>query len=155
VASLLGTRVWCSFAATVELPLVALRTEKADLSRLRVLGNVRPDVRRDDEDPGNGGAFVPYLVASGRTTRERHHVSLAELAVAVVQPDDRLTAQNQDELLASVVKVVDDLGATGLKLPDRSAQRSTFGSNEAARTDATPVGNVGPHVLGVSHSKSD
>ena len=36
-----------------------------------------------------------------------------------------------------MVEVVDELGAAGLKLPDRSAQRSAFGSNEAACTDAS------------------
>ena len=142
--------MWCCLAATVKLPLVALRCEQTDLSRLRVLGHVGTDVRRDDQDPGNLGAFVSYLVASRRTTRKRHHVSLAKLTVAVVEPDGRLTAQNQDELLASVVEVVDKLGAAGLKLPDRSAQRSAFGSNQAACTDATPVGNLGPDVLGIS-----
>jgi hypothetical protein len=69
---------------TVKLPLVALRSEQTDLSRLQVLGHIRTHVRGDDQDPDNLGAFVPYLVASGRTTGERHHVSLAKLTVAVV-----------------------------------------------------------------------
>ena len=117
-ASLVGARVRRSLAVTVELPLVAVRSEETDLARLGVFGHVRTDIRRDDQDPDNLSAFVSYLVASSRTTLERHHVSLAKLTVAVVQTHDGLAAQNDNQLLASVVEVVDELGATGLELPD-------------------------------------
>jgi len=68
---------------TVKLPLVALRCEQTDLSRLRVLGHVRTDVRRDDHEPGDGRAFGPYVMAASRATWERDHVTLAKLMVAV------------------------------------------------------------------------
>jgi hypothetical protein len=69
---------------TVKLPLVALRREDPGFARLRVFGDVRTDVRRDDHDPGDLRAFVSYLMASSRATWERDDIALAKLTVAVM-----------------------------------------------------------------------
>jgi len=100
--------------ATMELPLVAIRHEETDPARLRVLGHVRTDVRRNDEDPGDLTALVPYLVASGGPSGERHNVSFAKVPIAIVQANGRFAAEHNDEFLASVVVVVDELRAAGL-----------------------------------------
>ena len=82
------------------------------------------------------------------SSREWNHVSLVELAVTVVQSHRRLAAKDDDQLLASVVEVVDELRATRLKLPDRTAERP--GSDKALRSYSAPVGNVRPDVLRVT-----
>ena len=67
-------------------------------------------------------------MAAVGTSWQRHDVSLAELAFTVVQPDDGLATKDDDELLTSVVEVVDELRSTGLELPNRAAERSAVRS---------------------------
>lgn len=93
-------------------------------------------------------------MASTGATWERNDVPLAELTVTVVQTNDRFAAQNDDQLLASVVVVVDELRATWLELPDRTSQRSPFGSDKTSCADAAPVGNLCPDILRICHATS-
>jgi hypothetical protein len=89
-------------------------------------------------------------MAPFRASRERHNISLAEVAVTVVQSHGRRSTKDDDELLTPVVEVVDELTATRLKLPERAAQRSACRSDEASRPYAAPVGNVCPHVVRIT-----
>jgi hypothetical protein len=77
---------------------------------------------------------------------ERYDVSLLELAVTVMQPDDGLATKDDDELLACVVEVVDKLRSTRLELPNGAAERAALRSSQASRANAAPVGNVRPKV---------
>jgi len=118
---------------------------QSDLAGVGVLSYVRASVRRDDQYPRHLGRVVSYLMTAFWSSREWNSVSLVELAVAVVQSHGRLTPADDDQLLAPVVEVVDELRATRLKLPERSAERP--GSDEALRPYSAPVGNVRPYVL--------
>jgi hypothetical protein len=68
-------------------------------------------------------------VATFGASRQRHHVSVVQLAFTVMQPDGGFTAKNDHELLASVVEVVDELRSTRLELPYRAAKRSALCSH--------------------------
>ena len=74
-----------------------------------ILGDVRVRVRGHDQDAGGRVAVVADLVPALGPARERHDVALAEHAIAVVHPHRRLAAQDDEELLRSVVEVVDEL----------------------------------------------
>ena len=78
------------------------------------------------------------------------NIPLGELAITIVESDRGLAAQDDDQLLASVVEVVDELSASRLKLPDRSTERSVFGTNETPRTDSAPVRDIRPDVVRVT-----
>ena len=80
---------------------------------------------------------------------KRHDVSLVELAVTVVQPDGGLATKDDDEFLACVVEVVDELGSTRLEFPNRAAERTAFCSNQGSRTHPAPVGNFRPETFRV------
>lgn len=123
----------------------------ADLATV-VLSDVGIGVGRDDEDAHRFVALVSDLVPSLCTAREADHVALSQLTVTVRHANSRCSAQHDEQFLARVVEVVDELSLARLKLPHRSAQAS--GSNEPSRTDTVPVGEVIPDVIGVLHIAS-
>jgi hypothetical protein len=144
---LLGTGMGSCVVAPVVLPLSSVHRQ-SDLAGVRVLSHVRASVRGDDQHSGHLVRVVAYLMASFGTSGKWHNISLVEVAITVVQSDGGLAAKDDDELLAPVVEVVNELRATRLKLPERAAERP--GSDEALRPYSAPVGNVGPHVLRVA-----
>ena len=81
-----------------------------------------------------------------RPSWEGYDVSLVELAVTVMQPDDGLATKDDDELLACMVEVVDELRSTRLELPNRATERSAVRSNQASHANPAPVGYVRPKV---------
>ena len=80
------------------------------------------------------------------TSWKRYDISLLELAVTVMQPDDGLATKDDDELLACMVEVVDELRSTRLELPNRATERSAVRSNQASHANPAPVGYVRPKV---------
>jgi hypothetical protein len=108
--------------APMELPVFTSGGD-ADLPRLRILGHVWVGVRRDDQYAGDPVALVPDLMTALRPARQRDDISFAKLPVPVVQANSRLSAEHNEQFLAAVMEVVDELAATGLELPQRRAQR--------------------------------
>ena len=90
-------------------------------------------------------------MATFRPARQRNHVALAKLPVAVVETNSRLTAENNEHLLAAVMEVIDELRPARLELPDRSAERTILRAGQTPRPDATPVRNIVPNVVRIRH----
>jgi hypothetical protein len=131
--------------APMELP-VFTSSDDADLPRLGILRNVWVGVRRDDQHAGDPVALVPDLMTALRPARQRDDISFAKLPVPVVQANSRLSAEHNEQFIAAVMEVVDELTATGLELPQRRAQRPFAPPHQSPRADTAPVGDLLPHV---------
>ena len=121
------------------------------LPRARVLRDVRVRVRRDEQHPRDLVGVVPELVPAFGPAREGDDVALPERTVAVVHPHARAPAQHEEQLLAAVVKVVDELRPARLQLPDGGAEAHARRPRDARRADAAPVRYVVPDVGRVGH----
>ena len=69
-----------------------------------------------------------------------------EFVVAIVHSDGWLSPKHNQQLLAAVMKVVDELRRAGLELPDGTAQRTGWRSNQTSGAETTPVGHIVPDI---------
>jgi hypothetical protein len=133
----------------VKLPILAARDDP-DLPCVGIFSDIGISVRRDDYDPDDIVGLVPDLVSATTPTRQGDNVPFAELSFAVVQTHNRCSTKDDEQLVAAVVEVVDELRTTGLELPQGCAEPSTtLGTNESASANASPVWNRFPDIARV------
>ena len=146
---LVWSSVLGSVGTAVKLPILAVRSDP-NLPRVRIFGDVRISVRRDEQDPHDLVGLVTDLMSATTPAGQRHNVPFPELPVAVVQAHDRCSPKDDEELVAAVVEVVDELTTTRLELPQgRAETRTTLGAHESPSANASPVWNRFPDVARV------
>jgi len=143
---LLGTGVLDLVARSVESVLTV--NDRCHLARV-VLGHIGIDVTCNDQDPRNRVSVVSDLVPTLRPAWKRQHLALRKDAITVMHQDGRRPSQDDQQLLASVVEVIDELRRSRLKLPNRCAEGIRRRPNKLPCSESTPIRNLVPNVRGV------
>src|SRR5215472_2933969 len=148
--ALLGACVLDRIGDAEEATLIA--DPDPDLAAVGILGDLRVDVGRDDQDSYHLVRVIRDRPVAFRATRQREHVAFVQLTGASSRPDCRPSSEDDHQLIACVMEVP-PVVTSGMDLPDRGTE-ATWGASESARTDPAPVRDFVPDVAGIGHDRS-